>query len=180
MPREDNVKNECGYRAVFTEQGASASHMAAARFLDTISNILGMTGEAGVVVSAYPQVRMADASRLLKLPESACPEISVSILPRQRSKTWDRIDDLVVPLARNLYGHSLARVLWKRNFEEVPHGSVCQDRVEKVPTWECLYKHPKLVFLSEWTILRLSRKLKTSDACGTVWRKKLILKIQRQ
>ena len=33
---EDTVKDEEGYRAVFTEQGASASQMAAAKLLDTI------------------------------------------------------------------------------------------------------------------------------------------------
>ena len=38
----DNVKDEEGYRAVFTEQGALASQMAAATFLDTISELLGV------------------------------------------------------------------------------------------------------------------------------------------
>ena len=35
--RRDNVQDEEGYRAVFTEQGASASQMGTAKFLDTIS-----------------------------------------------------------------------------------------------------------------------------------------------
>ena len=38
--RADHVKDEEGYRAVFAAQGASASHMAAATFLDTISKLL--------------------------------------------------------------------------------------------------------------------------------------------
>ena len=43
--RGHNVKDEEGYRAVFTEQGASASRMAAAKFLDTFSKLVGMAGE---------------------------------------------------------------------------------------------------------------------------------------
>ena len=42
--RRDNIKDERGYKAVFADQGASASLMAAAKFLDTISKLLGMTG----------------------------------------------------------------------------------------------------------------------------------------
>ena len=30
-----------------------------------------------------------------------------------------KIEDLVIPLERNLYGHPLAGLLWKRQFEEV-------------------------------------------------------------
>ena len=41
MLRADNVKDDKGYRAVFTEQGASAAQMAAAKFLDNVSMLLG-------------------------------------------------------------------------------------------------------------------------------------------
>ena len=34
-------------------------------------------------------------------------------------KSWSNIGDPVVPLDRNLYGHSLAELLWDRQFEEV-------------------------------------------------------------
>ena len=47
------MKDEEGSWVVFTEQGASASHMAAATFLDTISKLLGMAGEASDAVSEY-------------------------------------------------------------------------------------------------------------------------------
>ena len=53
MLRGENVKDEEGYRAVFAEQGALASQMAAAKFLDTISKLLGLAGEASDAVSAY-------------------------------------------------------------------------------------------------------------------------------
>ena len=45
------------------------------------------------------------------------------------------MEDRVVPLERNLYGHPLAGLLWERQFEKIPkeHGW------DKVPNWECLF-----------------------------------------
>ena len=42
---EHNVKEEEGHRGVFAQQGASASRMAAAMFLDTTSKLPGVAGE---------------------------------------------------------------------------------------------------------------------------------------
>ena len=63
------AKVDTGGCAVFTEQGASASHMTAATVLDTISRLPGMSGEANDAVSAFTQVKMSDASRLLMFHE---------------------------------------------------------------------------------------------------------------
>ena len=55
------------------------------------------------------------------------------------------MEDSVVPLERNLYGHPLAGLLWKRQFEKIllNHGWV------KVSNWECLFVHrQKGLFLS--------------------------------
>ena len=55
------------------------------------------------------------------------------------------MEDPVVPLERNLYGHPLAGLLWERLFEKIllKHGW------EKVPKWECLFVHrQKGLFLS--------------------------------
>ena len=65
--RGDNVKDDTGGYAVFAEEGASASHVTAVKVLDTISRLPGMSGEANDAVSAYTQVEMSDASRLLDL-----------------------------------------------------------------------------------------------------------------
>ena len=54
--RGDDVKDETGFYAVFTEQGASASQVAAAKFRDTIARMPGMTGQAADAVKAYSQV----------------------------------------------------------------------------------------------------------------------------
>ena len=55
------------------------------------------------------------------------------------------MEDPVVPLERNLYGHPLAGLLWERQFEKIllKHGW------EKIPNWECLFVHrEKGLFLS--------------------------------
>ena len=57
--RGDIVKDDSGYRAVFTKQGASPSQVAAAKFLDTISRLSGMAGEANNAVSCFSQVHMS-------------------------------------------------------------------------------------------------------------------------
>ena len=64
--RGDIVKDDSGSYAVFTEQGSSASQMAAARIMDIISRLLGCDGQAADAVSAYTQVKMEDAPKLLK------------------------------------------------------------------------------------------------------------------
>ena len=57
--RGDIVKNEDGAFAVFTEQGASASNMAAAKFLDAIARLPGNDGEDSDAIGAYTQVKLS-------------------------------------------------------------------------------------------------------------------------
>ena len=66
--RGDIVKDDSGSCAVFTEQGSSASQMTAAKVMDIISRLPGCDGQAADAVSAYTQVKMADAHKLLKIP----------------------------------------------------------------------------------------------------------------
>ena len=55
------------------------------------------------------------------------------------------MEDPVVPLERNLYGHPLAGLLWERQFEKI----LLQCGWEKVSNWECLFGHRrKGLFLS--------------------------------
>ena len=79
--------------------------------LETISKLHAVT--------AYTPGKMTEAPRLLRLPQEEKREICISIPPRQRPKSWNNIDDLVVPLARNLYCHPLDGLLWERHFEDV-------------------------------------------------------------
>ena len=66
--------------------------------MDIISRLPGCDGQAADSVSAYTHVKMEDAPKLLKIPKSE----------------WSSIEDPVVPLERNLYGHALAGLLWER------------------------------------------------------------------
>ena len=135
--RGDIAKNNSGAYAVFTEQGSSASQMTAAKIMDIISRLPGCDGEAADAVSAYTQVKMEDAHKLLKIPKLECPDIWIR-LPRHKSpQSWSNMEDSVVPLERNLYGHPSARLLWERQLEKVllKHGW------EKIPNWECLFVH---------------------------------------
>ena len=66
--RGDIVKDDSGSYAVFTEQGSSASQMTAAKIMDIISRLPGCDGQAADAVSAYTQVKMEDAHKLLKIP----------------------------------------------------------------------------------------------------------------
>ena len=67
--RGDIVKDDSGSYAVFTEQGSSASQMTAAKVMDIISRLPGCDGQAADAVSAYTQVKLEDAHKLLKIPK---------------------------------------------------------------------------------------------------------------
>ena len=53
--RGDIVKDDSGSYAAFTEQGSSASQMAAAKIMDMISRLPGCAGQAADAVSAKTQ-----------------------------------------------------------------------------------------------------------------------------
>ena len=54
--RGDQIRDETGYFAVFSEQGTSASHLAAAKFLDAIARFPGNSGSDSDAIGAYTQV----------------------------------------------------------------------------------------------------------------------------
>ena len=139
------VKENYGSHAVFTEQGSSASQMTAAKIMDIISRLPGCDGQAADAVSAYTQVKMEDAHKLLKIPISECPDIWIRLPRHKRPKSWSRFDDPVVLLERNLYGHPLAGLLWEKQFEKLQ----LKYGWEKVSNWKCLFVHrEKGLFLS--------------------------------
>ena len=119
--RGDIVKDDSESHAVFifTEQGSSASQVTAAKIMDIISRLPGCDGQAADAVSAYTQVKMEDAHKLWKIPKSECPDIWIRLPRHTWPKSWSSMEDPVVPLERNLYGHPLAELLWERQFEKV-------------------------------------------------------------
>ena len=112
--RDDIVKDDSGSHAVFIEQGSSASQMTAAKIMDIISRL-----PAADAVSAYTQVKMEDAHKFLKIPKSECPDIWIRLPRHKWPKSLSSMEDPVVLLERNLYGHPLAALLWERQIEKI-------------------------------------------------------------
>jgi len=141
--RGDQVKDEDGFRAVFSEQGTSASHIAAAKFLDAIARMPGCHGEDSDAVGAYTQVDLEEAQKLGGVAEIV--ETWITLPPGRRPPSWSKIKNPVCKLRLNLYGHPLAGLYWEKH---------CQNAIEKagfnkVSGWECLYENKeKELFLS--------------------------------
>ena len=131
------MKDDSGSFAVFSEQGSSASQMTAAKVMDIISRLPGCAGQAADAVSAYTQVKMEDAPKLLKIPKSECPDIWIRLPRHKWPKSWSSMEDPVVPLERSLYGRPLAGLLWERQFDKFPS----QHGWEKVTNRECSLVH---------------------------------------
>ena len=145
MLRGDVVKDDSGSYAVFTEQSSSASQMTAAKVMDSISRFPGCARQAADAISAYTQVKMEDAPKLLKIQNSECPDIWIRLPRHKWPRSWSSMEDPVVPLERNMYGHPLTGLLWERQFEKIP----LKYGWEKVSSWECLFVHrEKGLFLS--------------------------------
>ena len=61
---------------------------------------------------------MKDAPRLVKNPKSECPDVRIRLPRHKWHKSWGNIEDLVVLLERNLYGHPLAGLLREGQIED--------------------------------------------------------------
>ena len=98
--------------------------MATARFLETVSKLPGMAGEANDALSAWTQVHLSG----IKLP------------PSRRPKQGDSTEETC-----GLFSLSETYKLWDRNLEDVLH----QPGWRKLPTWECLHvQRESQLFLS--------------------------------
>ena len=132
------MKDEEDAMAVFSEQGTSASHLAAAKFLDAISRLPGCDGDDSDATGAYTQAVLMDAEGAvetwIRLPRDQWPA------------SWHgKYRNPVVPWRLNLYRHPLAGLYWEKH---------CRARTMKcgfkpVKGCECFYCHAqKQVFLS--------------------------------
>ena len=135
MLRGDILKDDSGDYAVFTEQGASASHMTENNVLDITSRLPEHSGQASDALSAHSPVKMKDAPELLQLSED-CPKIWIMFPKARRPQNWDSLDNPVVPLELKYLRSSIGltpmgdKVL--RNFclkkdgeKKAPDGSAC-------------------------------------------------------
>ena len=76
--------------------------------MEIISRLPGCAGQAADAVSAYTLVKMEDAPKLSKIPKSECPDFWIRLPRHKWPKSWSSMEDPVVLLERNLYGHPLA------------------------------------------------------------------------
>jgi hypothetical protein len=142
--RGDQVRDENSSYAVFSEQSASASHMAAAKFLDAIARFPGNDGEDSDALAAYTQDELAAVPALLG-GTTTCPPTWITLPKHRRPASWDSIQDPVCLLTRNLYGHKLAGLIWEKHC----HKHVLAAGFTKIQGWECLFVHKTMqVFLS--------------------------------
>ena len=93
--------------------------MTAAKVMDIILRLPGCSGQAADAVSAKTQVKMEDTPTLLKIPKSECPDIWIRLPKHKWPKSWSSMEDPVVSLERNLYGHPQAGLLCERQCEKV-------------------------------------------------------------
>ena len=137
---------------LFTEQGSSAPQMTAAKIMDIISRLPGCAGQAASAVSAYTQLKMEDEPSLFKIPKSECPDIWICLPKQKWPKSWSRMEAPVDLLERNLCGHRLAGLLWRRQFEKSSVGA----RLGKSSKFGMLVCKPSKddFCLCMWTILK--------------------------
>ena len=83
------------------------------------------------------------------------------------------MEDPVVPLERNLYGHPLAGLLWERQLEKI----LLKYGWEKIPNWECLFVHREEgLFLSVYVDdMKLAGKKQNIDPMWKVLNKEVDL-----
>ena len=161
---------------VFTGQGSSASQMTAPKVMDVIARLPDCDGQTADADSAHTQVKTEDALSLLKIPKSECPDIRIRLPRHNWPKSWSNIEDPVVPLERNLYGHPLAGLLSERQFEKV----LSEHGWEKVPNWNVysLTEKKDYSYLCMWTISIWLGKSCTSVRLGKFSWKTLICENQ--
>ena len=111
--------------------------MATIKFIDVIGHLPECKGEDADAEGAYTQMYLSEAARLLG--KDVIPETWVSLPPHRIPDSWKGIEDPVVPLLVNLYGHPLAGLLWEKGCEE----KLMQLGWEHVTGWESLYVHRK-------------------------------------
>ena len=79
--RGDIVKGDSGAFAVFTDTGLLYVPDDAAKLMDVMERLPGCDEQAADAVSAFSQVKLKDAPRLLKIPTSECQDVWIR-LPR--------------------------------------------------------------------------------------------------
>lgn len=133
--RGNNVKDESGYTAVFSEQGSSSSHSSASNILDTVGHMPHNDVEVGDVKSAYTHAPMLEDETWVSLPLEA--------IPYEFKEKIKKVHRPVVRLLLALEGHPRAGKYW----EEYCRHVLITRGWEPIVGWECLYLHSELKLL---------------------------------
>merc|ERR1711994_390322 len=121
--------------------------MSATKFLDAIARMPNNHGEDSDAFSAYTQVNLDQLPTWLGAEAAAdlVTETWISLPRDRRPKEWDNIDEPMVRLKVNLYGHPLAGLIWEKHCQHY----IMKAGFERIPGWECLFVHrKKQLFLS--------------------------------
>ena len=158
--RGDIVKDDSGSYGVFTEQGSLASQVTASKVMYIISRLPGCAGQAADAVSAYTQVKMEDASTLLKVPESECPDIGIRLpkhtIGQNHGPAWKIQSFLLKGIC--------TVILWQDHYEKgnLEHGwekfwtgNVSLSTEQEDNSYQCM-----------WTISNWQAKQKTQNRLG--------------
>ena len=138
--------------------------------MDIISRLPSCAGQAADAVSAYTQVKMEDAPKLLKIPKSECPDIWIRLPRHKWPKSWSSIEDPVVPLERNLYSHPFGRTnCGKGNLRK----SYCKTvgrkfQIGNVSSYTVKMDHSSSVYVDD---IKLAGKKKNLDPIWKVLKK---------
>ena len=113
-------------------------------------------GQAAAVSAVHSSQKKEDTPILLRIPKSECPDFG-HVFPRHRWPTsWSNNDDPVVPLERNLYGHSLAGLFVGKDSSQE---TLLELGWEREQNWECFFVHRKQgLFLSVYVDDKNDRK----------------------
>ena len=87
--------------------------------MDIISRLPGVRGTSSRrSISLYPS-KNGRCSEIIENSQIGMSRHSDSSTTTKWPKSWSSMEDPVVPLERNLYGHPLAGLLWERQFEKM-------------------------------------------------------------
>ena len=97
--------------------------MTAAKERDVTARLPGCAGQAADAVSAYTQVKMEDAHKLLEILQSECPDFWIRLPKHKGPKSWSSMKDPVVPLEPKTARSSFARTVMEEAIRESSFGT---------------------------------------------------------
>ena len=89
--------------------------MTAAKVMDIIARLRWTSSWRSI---SFFSGKMEDAPKLSKISKSECADICIRLHRHKWPESWSSIEDPVVPLERNLYGHLLAVLHGKANLRK--------------------------------------------------------------